>query len=102
MQASSSADHLQGAGGGGRCGFKETVAPALGPKLPTVTDRTIYGRPLIPQPEERVACQGSRMVLLPEQRCELAGGVWRAFLLWSSKKSLSFVETKLKFLKAKS
>lgn len=74
MQASSSADHLQGAGGGGRCGFKETVAPALGPKLPTVTDRTLYGRPLISQPEKRVACQGSRMVLLPEQGCDLAGG----------------------------
>ena len=75
MQASSSANHLQGAGGGGRRGFKKTVAPALGPKLPTVRDRTTHGRPLIPQPEEIVACHVSRMALLPEHGCELVGGV---------------------------
>lgn len=76
MQASSSADHLQGAGGGGRCGFKETVAPDLGPKLPTVTDRTLYGSVFsFSLTREKSCMSGSRMVLLPEQGCDLAGGM---------------------------
>lgn len=76
MQASSSADHLQEAGGGDRYGFKETMAPGLGPKHPTVTDRTTHGRHLIPQPAEILECYVSRMALCLEQGCELVRGVY--------------------------
>ena len=75
VQASSSVDHLQEARAGDRCGFKETMAPGLGPKLPTARGRTTHGRHLIPQPEEILECYVSRMALCLEQGCELVGGV---------------------------
>ena len=75
VQASSSVHHLQETGAGDRCGFKETTAPGLGPKLPTVRDRTTHGRHLIPQAEEILESYVSRMALCLEQGFELVGGV---------------------------